>query len=148
MGRASTAWFVWVDSLGRGARAPFLIVRVYRGGTRRAATSSAAFSGTPFPRSGNVTALVPPAERGRFRRSATKPTAKQILPDLQELAPATRHSSLLKNSKSRGSRGNEAHSSSKTKASSKPPHVGCYFFNGLIGQNLGKISIACLLGLW
>jgi hypothetical protein len=54
-------------------------VSVERGGTRRAATSDAAFSGTPFPRSNNVTALVAPAQRGLFRRRATKPTAKHML---------------------------------------------------------------------
>jgi hypothetical protein len=50
--------------------------------------------------------------------------------------------SLLMNSHSRSSQGNEAHSSSRTKASSEPPYVGCYFFNArLRHRELERITV-------
>lgn len=48
------------------------------GGKRRAATGGTASGGVPFPRTHNVTALVPPAERGLVRPGATNPSAKHV----------------------------------------------------------------------
>jgi hypothetical protein len=44
----------------------------------------------------------------------------------------------LKNTTCRNSRGNEAQISSEKEAMREPPHVGCYFLNGLLGRWLHR----------
>jgi hypothetical protein len=72
---------------------------------------------------------------GRVNRDFNLTTHHASSCSIDQLAIVRRRrvilSRVLKNSHFRSSRGNEAHFSSRTKASSEPPYVGCYSFNGL-----------------